>query len=213
MPIYSYFYDSSNNDRPYSAKDFTRAFDIAFETGFLIRETVGGTFGFDIGGSNLTTIYEGKAIIEGHFIELEGIETISVPAGTYDGQVVLQLDVENERKAKIIMKTNRTPIQTPSFYELPIYDAIVKNGVNTGVYDKRYQGGAIPNNHVHKTSDVTGLVGALDQMVSWKSDGNGVSVQVGRFAGTGKPIVLYLSSVRPAPSATEIRAWIQIDKF
>ena len=35
MPIYSYFYDSSNNDRPYSARDFTRAFDIVFETGFL----------------------------------------------------------------------------------------------------------------------------------------------------------------------------------
>jgi hypothetical protein len=213
MPIYSYFYDSDNNDRPYSAKDFTRAFDIAFETGFLIRETVGHTFGFDIGGTNLTTIYEGKAIIEGHFIELEGVEIISVPAGTYDGQVVLQLDVENNRQVKIVMKKDRTPIQTASFYELPIYDAIVVNGINTGVYDKRYQGGAIPNNHTHNPSHINSLEETLESMVTWKSDGNGVRATMGKFAGTGKPVVLYLSTVRPAASSSEIRVWIQIDNW
>ena len=38
MAINSYFYDSVNSDRPYSAKDFATAFGIGFETGFLIRE-------------------------------------------------------------------------------------------------------------------------------------------------------------------------------
>ena len=65
MAITAFFFDSVNNDRPYSAKDFTKAFDIAFETGVLIRETVGGTLGFDCGGTNFTTIYEVKAVIEG----------------------------------------------------------------------------------------------------------------------------------------------------
>ena len=213
MPIYSYFYDSYNNDRPYSAKDFTRAFDIAFETGFLIRETVGHTFGFDIGGTNLTTVYEGKAVIEGHFIELEGTETLVVPGGTYDGMVVIQLDIEGSRTAQLAVKANRTPIQTKSFYELPVYDAIVKNGIITGVYDKRYQGGAIPNNHTHNQSHVNGLPEILDRMVEWRSDGNGVRAIMGKYAGTGKPVVLYLTSSRPAASAAEHRVWIQIDNF
>ena len=96
----------------------------------------------------MTTIYEGKAIIEGNFIELEESKHL-VRSGTYDGKVNFQLDVENNRKVKIGYEKNRTRIQTESFYELPIYDAIVVNGINTGVYDKRYQGGAIPNDHTH----------------------------------------------------------------
>ena len=65
MTINSYFYDSVGGDRPYSAQDFARALDIGFETGCLIRETESGTYGFDIGGTNYTTIYEGKAVIQG----------------------------------------------------------------------------------------------------------------------------------------------------
>ena len=213
MAITAFFFDSVNNDRPYSAKDFTKAFDIAFETGVLIRETVGGTLGFDCGGTNFTTIYEGKAVIEGHFIEVEGTETLVVPAGTYSGQIVLQLDIEDTRLPKIVVKKDRTPIQTTAFYELPLYNATVSNGVITNVGDLRYQGGAVPNNHVHKTSDVTGLVGALDSTVTWRSDGNGVRADMGKFAGTGKPVVLFLSTVRPAASSSEIRVWIQIDNF
>ena len=122
MAINSYFYDSVNGDRPYSATDFARAFDIVFETGFLIRETLGGRFGFDIGGTNYTTIYEGKAIIEGHFIEVTGTEILTVPAGSYSGQIVLRLDTDNERNVSLVVKNDRTPIQTPTLYELPVYN-------------------------------------------------------------------------------------------
>src|SRR4249920_525914 len=107
MAITSYFYDSVAGDRPYSAADFSRAFDVILETGFLIRETQGGTFGFDIGGYNFTTIYEGKAIVQGHFVEVTGTEILTVPAGTYSGQVVIQVDIDTTRTASLIVKTDR----------------------------------------------------------------------------------------------------------
>jgi hypothetical protein len=213
VAINSYFYDSVTGDRPYSAQDFSRAFDIAFETGILIRETVGGTLGFDIGGTNFTTLYEGKAIIEGHFVEVTGTETLVVPAGTYSGQVVIQLDVDDQRIAKIVVKTDQTPIQSASFYELPLYDATVVNGVITAVTDKRYQGGAVPNNHNQPISTVTGLQALLDEKVKWSADPNGVRAIVGRYNGTGKNVVLFLTSARPSADPTEHRVWIQIDNF
>jgi hypothetical protein len=213
MPINSYFYDSVAGDRSYSAVDFSNAFDIGFETGCLIRETVGGTFGFDIGGTNYTTIYEGKAIIEGHFIEVTGTETLTVPAGDYSGQVVIQLDVDGERTAKLVVKTDRTPIQSTSFYELAIWDVTVVSGVITGVTDKRYQGGAVPNNHNHKISEITGLQTQIDKSLIWETDPNGVKCTMGKYAGTGKPIVLFLTSAQPSAVSSEHRVWIQIDNF
>jgi hypothetical protein len=213
MPINSYFYDSVAGDRSYSAVDFSNAFDIGFETGCLIRETVGGTFGFDIGGTNYTTVYEGKAIIEGHFIELTGTETLTVPAGTYSGQVVIQIDIEDERIARLVVKTDRTPIQSPSFYELPLYDVAVTDGIITAVTDKRYQGGAVPNNHNQPISTIDGLQALLDEKVKWSADPNGVRAVVGRYNGTGKNIVLFLTSARPSADPTEHRVWIQIDNF
>ena len=74
MAINSYFYDSVEGDRPYSASAFSKAFDILTETGILIREAQDDALGFDIGGTNFTTIYEGRAIIEGHFVEVTGTE-------------------------------------------------------------------------------------------------------------------------------------------
>jgi hypothetical protein len=200
MAINSYFYDSVNNDRPYSAEAFAKAFGIGFETGFLIREKVGGRFGFDLGGDNLATIYEGKAIVQGHFVEVTGIETLQPPAGTYSGQVVIRVDFVTRREATLEVKTTRTPIQTDTMYELPIYDVSVANGVITGVTaDLRYQGGAVPNNHNH------------DEMVKWESTTNGVRAIMGKYQGTGKNIVLYLTTTQPAASDGEHRVWIQID--
>jgi hypothetical protein len=213
MAINSYFYDSVNNDRPYSAKDFATAFGMGFETGFLIRETLGGRFGFDIGGTNYTTIYAGRAIIEGHFVEVTGTEVVTVPAGTYSGQIVLRLDVENARSASLVVKTDRTPTQTTILYELPVYDVNVANGIITSVVDKRYQGGAVPNNHNHKTTEVEGLQEQLDEKVKSSVDPNGIRLVVGKYAGTGKNIVLFLTSVRPSAVSTEHRVWIQIDNF
>lgn len=214
MAINSYFYDSVAGDRPYSAQDFARAFDIAFETGVLIRESVGGTLGFDIGGTNFTTLYEGKAIIEGHFVEVTGTETLTnIPTGTVNGQIVIQMDMEDTRTAKIVVKADRTPIQSASFYELPLYNADINNGIITAVHDLRYQGGAVPNNHGHTIADVSGLQSHIDKAVTWVADPNGVKATMGKFAGTGKPVVLFLTTAQPSASSSEHRVWIQIDNF
>lgn len=213
MAISSFFYDSVNNDRPYSAKDFSTAFDIAFETGCLIRETVGGTLGFDIGGTNYTTIYEGKAIIEGHFVQVTGSETLVVPAGDYLGQVVIQMDIDDQRTAKLVVKNNRTPIQSSSFYELPLYDANVTSGIITAVTDLRYQGGAVPNNHNQPISTVTGLQTHIDKAITWEADPNGIKANMGKYNATGKPIILFLTSAQPSASSSAHHVWIQIDNF
>jgi hypothetical protein len=214
VAISSYFYDSVVGDeRTYSAADFARAFDIAFETGVLIRETVGGTFGFDIGGTNYTTIYEGKAIIEGHFVEVTGTEILTVPTGSYSGQVVIQMDMEDTRVANLVVKQDRTPIKSSTFYELELWDVTVSNGIITAVTDKRFQGGAVPNNHLHSTADVSGLQAHIDKALTWVADPNGVKCTMGKYAGTGKPIVLFLTSSQPSAVSSEHRVWIQIDNF
>ena len=213
MAIRSFFYDSVNGDRPYSAKDFSTAFDIAFETGILIRETVGGKMGFDIGGNNFTTVYEGKAVIEGHFVEVTGTEILTVPAGTYSGQIVIQMDIESERIARLVVKNNRTPIQSPSFYELPLYDANVVRWTYHCSHRFEIQGGAVPNNHNQPISTIEGLQALLDEKVRWSADPNGVRAIVGKYAGTGKNVVLFLTSARPSADPTEHRVWIQIDNF
>jgi hypothetical protein len=213
VAISSYFYDSVNGDRPYSAQAFAKAFDIAFETGVLIRESVGGTFGFDIGGTNYTTLYEGKAIIEGHFVEITGTEILTVPTGTYNGQVVIQMDFDDTRMAKVVVKENRVPINSTTFYELPLWDVTVTSGIITAVADKRYQGGAVPNNHTHGIADISGLQTQIDKSLTWVADPNGVKCTMGKFNGTGKPVVLFLTTANPGASASEHRVWIQIDNF
>jgi hypothetical protein len=206
MAIKSYFYDSVNEDRKYSAEDFAKAFDIFLETGFLIRETQGGRFGFDIGGTNFTTIYEGKAVVEGRLVELTGTETLTVPSGSYSGQIVLNVDFVTAREATIVVKDVRAPIQTDTMYELPIYDVVVELGVIKSATDLRFQGGCIPNNHNHDNL-------GIDKMVKWENDPNGVRINMGKYGGAGKPVILYLTAAQPAASSSEHRVWIQIDNF
>lgn len=211
MAIKSYFYDSVNNDRLYSATDFSRAFDIFLENGVLIKED--GTFGFAIGGTNFTTLYDGKAIVEGHPVEVIDTELLVVPTGTYSGQVVIQVDMETTRIAKTIVKQDRTPIQSGTLFELPLYNVTVVNGIITTTTDIRYQGGAVPNNHLHPISDISGLQTHIDKSVTWVADTNGIRATMGKYNGTGKPVVLYLTTAQPSASATEHRVWIQIDNF
>jgi len=213
MTINSYFYDSVDGDKPYSAQDFSRAFDIGFETGCLIRETQGGTYGFDIGGTNFTTIYAGQAIIQGRFVEVPigSTEILTVPAGTYDGQVVIRVDSDEARAASLIVKMDRTPIQSGSVYEMPLYNVTVANNIITAAGDLRYQGGAIPNNHNQELSTINGLQAELDKKTYWEADPNGASLVVGKYAGTGKPIRIFFTTAQPAASSTEHRVWIQID--
>jgi len=211
MAITSYFYDSVGGDRPYSAQAFAKAFDIVFETGVLIREAVGGTLGFDIGGTNFNTVYEGKAVIEGHFVEVTGTETLTVPAGNYNGQVVIQMDFDDVRDAKLVVKQDRTPIQSTSFYELPLYDCTVANNIITTVTDKRYQGGAVPNNHNQPMSTIDGLETELNTKIEWKQYADGGYLECGLSSG-GKTFRIYLTSTQPWDGdANDRHVWIQTD--
>jgi hypothetical protein len=213
MAIYSYFYDSVDGDRQYSAGDFARAFGIFTENGVLKREENDGALGFDIGGTNYTTIYEGRAIIEGHFVEITDTETLVVPAGTYDGMVALQVDADGDRAATLEVITDRTPTQSASLYQLKLYHVRVNDGIITDADDQRTQGGAIPNNHSQPISSIDGLQEHVDQTVVWDAETTGARARVGTYAGTGKPIYLYLTSGEPSASASEHRVWIQIDNF
>ena len=139
MPINSYFYDSVNGDRPYSGADFARAFNIFLETGVILDEE--GAKGFNIGGTNYTTISEGKATIEGHFVEVTGTELLTVPSGSYSGMIVIRVDATDARTAALVVKTDRTAVTSTDLYEMPLYNCTVANGIITGVTDIRIQGG------------------------------------------------------------------------
>lgn len=216
MAINSYFYDSVGGDRPYSAQEFAKAFDIITETGVMPKDLT-GALGLDIGGTNFTTIYAGKAVVQGRFIEVTGVETLTVPAGSYAGQVVLQVDADDQRIAKFVVKTDRTPILSASLYELALYNVTVTNNIITAVTDIRTKGGV--GTHIHPLSEISGLVSALDakaddsNTVVWALDPNGVKCTMGKFNGTGKPIVLFLTTAQPSAVSTEHRVWIQIDNF
>jgi hypothetical protein len=197
VPIVSYFYDSVNGDRPYSAADFAKAFGMILTNGIIANAN--GSLGFNIGGTGNRTIFEGRATVQGHFVEVTGSEAISVPSGSYSGQIVLRVDVNNERKASLIVKTDQSPVQSAALFELPLYNVTVSNGAITAVTDLRVQGGAIAKTAAN--------------VVTWESQTTGIRMRTGLFAGNGKPIMLYLSSSQPAASATEHRVWIQIDNF
>jgi hypothetical protein len=156
VALNSYFYDSVNGDRPYSAADFATAFGMVFESGILPNDKI-GNLGFDIGGLNDPTIYGGTAVIQGRFVELTGVEYLTIPLGSYSGQVVLRLDMQDERKASIVVKTNRDAIQGTTIYEYPLYDVTVSSGQLTGITDLRNQGGVIGQAnilHDHSKADI-----------------------------------------------------------
>ena len=94
------------------------------------------------------------------------------------------MDADDTRMASIVVKTDRTPIQSASLYELPLYDCNVANGIITGVTDLRIRGGAVANNHDHAIDDVDGLQPLLDEKVRWAADPNGVKAIVGKYVGT-----------------------------
>lgn len=222
MAITSYFYDSVTGDpRTYSAVDFAKAFDIIYETGVILNPD--NTTGFDIGGTNFTTIYAGKAVINGRFVEVTGTETIVYPPGSYTGQIVIRVDITDTRIATLVVKTDQVPIQSSAVWEYPLYNVTVADGIIVGIPgDIRTIGGATgaaKYTHTHAISDITNLQSNLDakaddsSTVTWAADPNGVKVTLGKYNGTGKPIVLFLTPGQPSASATEHRVWIQIDNF
>jgi hypothetical protein len=154
MAINSYFYDSVAGDRPYSGTDFAKAFNMIMDTGVILQDD--GTTGFDIGGTNFTTIYAGKAVIEGHFVEITDTEILTVPPGSYSGMIAIRVDASDARTATLIIKTDQTPIQTDALYELPLYNCTVTNNIISAVTDLRVQGGAVakmPDNIPYFTWD------------------------------------------------------------
>lgn len=199
MTIYSYFYDSTEADpRPYSAADFARAFGMILTDGVISQDD--GTLGFDIGGTNYTTIFAGRAVVQGHFVEVTGTEIIAVPAGTYSGMITIRVDMTDQRRATLNVRTDRAPEQNAAIWELPLYNISVTNGVISSLpSDTRVQGGA-----VSKTAA---------NVATWQGDLNGVKVNLGKYNSTGKPVVLFLTSAQPGASASEHRVWIQIDNF
>jgi hypothetical protein len=198
MTINSYFYDSVDNDRPYSAGDFAKAFGIILSDGVIQKDET-GALGFDIGGTNYTTIYAGKATVQGHFVEIPDTEILTVTGGTYSGQVVLRVDYSDTRIATLVVRTDRVPQQDAAAWEMPLYNVSVTNGIITAVTDMRIQGGAVAK--------------MAADTVTWDADPNGAILNVGRLNGTGKPIRIFFTSAQPAASSAEIRAWFQIDKF
>ena len=153
MTIRSYFYDSMEGDRPYNATDFANAFNVILKNGIIAKNEL-GQLGFDLGGTGLTTVYAGKAVVNGRFIEVVGVEILNPPAGTYSGQIAIRVDFNDLRKATLEVKTNRTSVQNDSMYELPLYDITVSNGTITGVTaDLRVLGGTYSKDYTKTQVD------------------------------------------------------------
>jgi hypothetical protein len=194
MTLNSYFYDSVNGDRPYTGSDFAKAFGTILQTGVI--QDADGTLGFDIGGTNYTTVYAGKAVVEGRFVDLIGTEILTVPAGTYTGMLVLRVDFTDQRRASLVVRTDQAPQQDSAAYELPLYNVSVTNAVITSVTDRRTQGGAVAKTAAN--------------VVTWVEDPSGVYLNVGTHGG--KTYRLFLTSNTPAVGGTnERRVWIQTD--
>jgi hypothetical protein len=204
MAIRSYFFDSVAGDRLYSAADFAKAFGIVLGNGCIPIDGA-ENLGFTLTGTNYTTVGAGKAVINGRFVEVVDSEIITPPAGSYNGMLVIRIDAADERKAILEVKGDRILNTEEELYEFPLWDVVVTNGVIGSITDRRVQGGAI--------AKVPPIPTVPDNLVQWSTDTNGVRVNMGKFAGTGKPVILYLTSAQPAASSAEHRVWVQIDKF
>lgn len=188
MAINSYFYDSINGDRPYSAADFAKAFEVILQNGIISKNDT-GALGLDIGGTNYTTIYAGKAVIEGHFVEVTGTEILTVPSGSYSGQIVLRVDATNARAASLVVKTDQSPVQTDALYELPLYNCTVASGIITAIIDLRVQGGAVAK----RPSNVPYFV---------HDPANGYTLHIGAYE-----LCMFVNQ----PPVKQGRIWIQTD--
>lgn len=195
MTINSYFYDSVNGDRKYTAADFAKAFGLILSDG-VIADYNTGVLGMSVSGTNYTTVNTGKAVVQGHFVEISASETLTVPTGTYSGMIVLRVDMVTTRKATVAVRTDQNPQKDTSIWELPLYNVSVTNGVIGSVTDLRVQGGAVAKTAAN--------------VVTWTNDPNGIYLNIGSH--NNNTYKLFLTSAQPAVGGTtERRAWIQMD--
>ena len=187
MTINSYFYDSVDGDRPYSAANFAAAFGVILGNGIVPTDETGAALGMAIATDN-SSIQAGKAVVEGHFIEIPDSEPLTVPTGDYSGMIVLRVDFTTARDASIAIITDQIPQQDSDVYELPLYNCTVSGGVISTVSDLRVQGGAIAK--------------PASNIPYYFYRDNGVYLQVGDYS-------IALTPAQPPASAK--RVWIQID--
>ena len=187
MAIYAYFFDSVDGDLQYSAADFARAFGVILQTGVLAKESGGTDLGLLLGGAGLTTVYAGKAVIEGHFIDAD-TTVITVPPGSYNGLIVLRLDILDSRTATLEVRTDQTPQQDSAIWELPLWEIVVTNGVIGTFTDVREQGGAIAK--------------LPDNIPSFRYLNNGVYLDLGVYS---------IALTPELPPREDKLVWIQVD--
>ena len=108
---------------------------------------------------------------------------------------------------------------------MPLYNLDVNDGLITAIHDIRPNGGHKIEQIADLKETLSNKAGAQDMTtklaakqdkasaVTWLSDVNGVRAVIGKFAGTGKPIVVYFTTGQPSASSAEHRVWIQIDNF
>jgi hypothetical protein len=187
MTVNSFFYDSVNGDRPYTASDFAKAFGIILADGVIAIDE-NGVMGFSVGGTNYTTIGAGKAVISGHFVEVPDSEIVTPTTGSYSGMIAIRVDISGAREASLVVKTDRVVQYDASIVELALYNVTVTNGVITAVTDVRKQGGAVA-----KTAS---------NVPTYFYRDNGVYLQIGTYS-------IALTPAQPPASAK--RVWIQVD--
>lgn len=186
LAIVSYFFDSTSEDpRVYSAADFAKAFGIILTDGVIANDD--GTLGFVLGGTNYTTVYAGRAVVQGHFIELTGTEVLTVTGGTYEGMIVLRVDIAGARNTTLAIRTDRTPQKDNAIWEYPLYNISVTNGViSTLPVNVRAQGGAVAKTAAN--------------VPTWYPDPNGVVLKISNHE-------VFFTTAEPAKAAKRI--WIQ----
>jgi hypothetical protein len=157
------------------------------EDGAIMKED--GTLGFALTGTNYTTVNEGRAVVQGHFIEVTGTEVLAIPAGTYEGMITIKVDKTDQRKATLNVRQDRLPEQNAAIWEYPLYNISVSNGVITTLPTSLIeQGGAVA-----KTAT---------NVPTYFYRDNGVYLQIGTYS-------IALTPAQPPASAK--RVWIQID--
>jgi hypothetical protein len=167
MAINAYFFNSVAGDRTYSARDFARAFDVILQNGVIPEDD--GTLGLSVTGTQFNVLNKGKAIIQGHFVDVPVAETITnIPNWDFFGMIVLRLDMTNNRNCTVVVLSHRNPQQDENIWELPLYNVSVAGGVITSAQDLRVGGGAISQQSgILKSSSNIPVIFKKPGFVSW----------------------------------------------